>query len=109
MSSRVPIKRGFNKDRFEIEMLSRNYLNSKRIIKMSQNCVKNYSRVRLETHMKVICHIEYAIQLLPEEEQFIIRNEVLYGKGGKWYLGYYTHSGYYNIRKKAYRNFLRCL
>ena len=108
MSSRVPIKG----DSIKIDLRSKccpEFSEQQKDHKNVTELRKELFQVRLETHMKVICHIEYAIQLLPEEEQFIIRNEVLYGKGGKWYLGYYTHSGYYKIRKKAYRNFLRCL
>ena len=107
--NRAPKSKGFNKDRFEVELLSHNYINSKRVIRESQNNVKKYSRSRLETHMKVICQIEYAIEALDEEDRFIIENEVLLGKKGKWFLGYFSASSYYKHRKKAYANFLRCL
>ena len=107
--NRAPGTKGFNKDRFEVEQLSRNYINSKRIVREAQNDVRRYSKIRLETHMKVICRIEYAVESLDEDDRFIIENEVLLGKKGKWFLGYFSSSCYYKHRKKAYANFLRCL
>ena len=103
------LQNGFGKDKFLVGQLTRNYINSKRIIREAQNNIRKYSDDRLDMHMKVICHIEYVIESLDDQDRFIIENEVMMGRSGKWFLGFYSPTCYYKHRKRAYANFLRCL
>lgn len=97
------------RSRFEIEILSRNYLKSKRLLADVSNHIIDIPPYRLENHKRIVYHIEYIAETLCEKERFIIRKEVMEGKKGKWYLEYFAPSSYYRIRKKAYENFLNCL
>ena len=49
------------------------------------------------------------VKMLDEEDRFIIEKEVVEGKRGNWFLGYYSPASYYRHRNRAYSNFLRCL
>ncbi len=100
---------GFKKQRFEIESLSRSYIESKRIIKETEDNVINPGIGKLDRCLKIVRHIENVVDCLEESDQFIIRKEVIEGKRGNWYLDYYSSTSYYRLRSKAYENFLRCL
>ena len=98
-----------NKDKFEIELLSRNYLNSKRIIKETEEDIIHTSYERLKAYRRIVSHIENVAEGLGEKERLIIQKEVLEGRSGKWYLEYFSAPSYYRHRRKAYSEFLRCL
>ena len=101
--------KGFKKKRFEIETLSRSYIESKRIIRESEENVINPGFGKLDRCLRIVRHIENVVDCLEENDQFIIRKEVIEGKRGNWYLEYYSSTSYYRLRDKAYDNFLRCL
>ena len=98
-----------NKERFEIELLSRNYLNSKRIIRETEEDIIHTSYERLKAYRRIVCHIENVAEGLGEKERLIIQKEVIEGRSGKWYLEYFSAPSYYRHRRKAYSEFLRCL
>jgi len=98
-----------NKDRFEIELLSKSYRNSKRILKEVEAQLFHLDRMRMNDHQRIVMHIENVIESLDERERFILEKEVLEGKTGNWYLEYFSMPSYYRLRRKAYSEFLRCL
>ena len=98
-----------NKEKFEIELLSRNYLNSKRIIKETEEDIIHTSYERLKAYRRIVSHIENVTESLGEKERLIIQKEVIEGRSGKWYLEYFSAPSYYRHRRKAYSEFLRCL
>ena len=97
------------KTRFEIALLSENYLKSKRIISEYEENIIDLNSNRLAIHHRIVYHIEYVVESLYDKEKIIIENEVLRGKRGKWYKGIMSSPSYYRYRKSAYQNFLRCL
>lgn len=97
------------RQKFEIEMLSRNYIDSKRRLRDHEYQAVNYSSDRVRLFRRIVTHIEDVIETLPEKERIIIENEVMNGKSGEWYLEYFSAPSYYRHRAKAYDNFLRCL
>ena len=101
--------KGFKKRKFEIETLSRSYIESKRIIKEAQENIIHPSREKLEACNLIVRHIDNVVESLDENDQFIIHKEVIEGKRGNWYLDYFSSTSYYRQRDKAYDNFLRCL
>lgn len=100
-----------NKENFKekIELLSRNYINSKRVLNEVEEDVINVSEDRIEVHRKIVAHINYVTEAMEERERLIIENEVLKGKRGKWYKEMMSESTYYRLRHSAYYNFLRSL
>ena len=98
-----------NKDKFEIELLSRNYLNSKRIIRETEEDIIHTSYEKLKAYRRIVSHIENVAEGLGEKERLIIQKEVIEGRSGKWYLEYFSAPSYYRHRRKAYSEFLRCL
>ena len=84
-------------------------MNSRRIIRESQELIKIYPRKEIEMHKKVMYHIEYVAESLEDTDRFIIEKEVIEGRRGKWYTTYFSPTAYYRHRKKAYASFLRCL
>ncbi len=101
--------KGFDKSKFEIEILSREYLNSKRVIREAENSIIRYNSRKLERSFRIVYHIEYVVESLDEDDKFIIRNELMEGRRGDWYLSYFSPTAYYRHREKAYENFLHCL
>ena len=97
------------REKYEIALLSTNYLNSKRIINEYEDNIIDLSADRLEIHHRIVHHIEYVVSMMYDKEKIIIENEVLRGMRGKWYKGIMSSPSYYRYRKKAYQNFLRCL
>ena len=97
------------KNKFEIQLLSENYLNSKRIIDEAEKCIIKCPSYRLHSHRRIVSHIEYVADTLRDKERFIIINEVIMGKSGKWYLEFFSAPTYYRIRNRAYTQFLNCL
>ena len=98
-----------NKQKFEIELLSRNYLNSKRIIRETEEDIIHTSYEKLKAYRRIVSHIENVAEGLGEKERLIIQKEVIEGRSGKWYLEYFSAPSYYRHRRKAYSEFLRCL
>ena len=95
--------------RFEIELLSKNYIESKRRLKDHDERIVNYSINKIKAYRRIVSHIEDVVRILPEKERIIIENEVIHGKNGTWYLEYFSASSYYRHRKSAYSNFLNYL
>ena len=98
-----------NRQKFEIELLSRNYLNSKRIIRETEEDIIHTSYEKLKAYRRIVSHIENVAEGLGEKERLIIQKEVIEGRSGKWYLEYFSAPSYYRHRRKAYSEFLRCL
>lgn len=97
------------KIKFEIDLLSKNYIQSKRQIIEHEAEIMRVNKERLKALKRVVDHIEHVAESLDDKEKLIIKNEVINGKKGKWYLEYFSKPTYYRIRYKAYHNFLRCL
>ena len=98
-----------NKKRYEIELLSKNYIESKRKLREYDDNVVRYSTNKVKAYRRIVSHIEEVVRMLPDKERIIIENEVIYGQTGTWYLEYFSSSSYYRHRKVAYSNFLNCL
>lgn len=96
-------------ERFEIELISKNYMQSKRVILENEENILHMSSRQLEPHRRIVYHIEYVVRSLDERDRFIIEKEVMEGRRGKWYLDYFTEPSYYRNRIRAYKNFLNCL
>lgn len=97
------------KQKFEIELLSKHYLQSKRMLREHEDNVIRCHHEKLRVLNKVVNHIEYVVESLEEPDRFIIQKEVIEGKRGKWYLEYLSSPSYYRHRSRAYEEFLRCL
>jgi hypothetical protein len=95
-------------NRHEIEILSGNYRNFKRLLDEIYDPDKD-DGLKTRAGETVIRHVDSAIKMLDEEDRFIIEKEVVEGKRGNWFLGYYSPASYYRHRNRAYSNFLRCL
>jgi len=84
------------------------------MVSLMAACYKN-EKLRLEeeaylpeneredlTNSRIICNrIEESARYLSENDRFIIDNEVIQGKKGKWYMGYLSESTYYRHARKA--------
>lgn len=99
----------YSKERLEISLISKSYINNKRIIRESEENIirRNYEDLRV-CH-RIVDHIESVANTLDEKERLIIENEVMNGQSGKWYTSYFSAPTYYRQRRKAYKSFLRCL
>ena len=100
---------GFKKDRYEIKLMRRAYAVHIKRIRDARLNIRRCSREKYEMSITMVNRIHSAVEFLDGEERFIIENEVLLGKEGKWFLAFFSSSKYYRCRRKAYRNFLRCL
>lgn len=96
-------------DKVLIDLLSRSYLNSKRILRENELGLRNSAERYLEPYRLNVYHIEQVVNALNDNDRFIIDNEVIKGKRGNWYYEYMSTSTYYKHRKKAYSNFLSSL
>lgn len=54
----------------------------------------------------LIHRMNYSINNLNVQSRYIIRREIVDGKTGNWYQREMSVTGYYRLRKKAYRDFL---
>ena len=97
------------KEQFEIQLLSQNYLESKRRLKEFDEKLVYYNSDRIKAYRRIVTHIEDIVMLLPEKQRIIIENEVLLGKTGAWYLEYFSAPYYYRHRENAYKSFLKSL
>ena len=101
--------KGFKQKKFEIETLSRSYIESKRIINENSQRVCVPNSYRLERSIKIVGHIDNVVDCLNDNDRFIIQKEVQEGKRGIWYLNYFSSTSYYRLRDVAYDHFLGCL
>ena len=101
--------KSISKEKFEIQLLSQNYLESKRKLKDYDERLVHYSLEKIKNFRRIVTHIEDIVMMLPEKQRIIIENEVLLGKTGAWYLEYFSAPSYYRHRDRAYKNFLRNL
>ena len=99
----------FDRDRFEIELISSAYLNSRRIVQECAEGTISCPAYRLEANRRIVAHIENVISSQDEQYRYILEKEVLEGKRGKWFLDFVSAPTYYRERKRAYAGFLRCL
>ena len=98
--------KGFNQKKFEIEVFTRAYANSKKTIADHVANRRYASPTKLMHSTKIINRVEGAANELNGDNYLIIKSEVLDGKHGKWYAGYYSESTYYRLRDRAYQQFL---
>ncbi len=70
------------KEQFEIQLLSQNYLESKRRLREFDEKLVYYNSDRIKAYRRIVTHIEDIVMLLPEKQRIIIENEVLLGKTG---------------------------
>lgn len=96
-------------DRLSIILLSKSYILSTRKIREAEINARCLSYDEIRSTKYIVDHLEKVITQLDDKEAFIIENEVINGKKGKWYLEYFSPSSYYRTRKKAYRDYLRIL
>lgn len=97
------------KEQFEIQLLSQNYLESKRRLREFDEKLVYCNSDMIKAYRRIVTHIEDIVILLPEKQRIIIENEVLLGKTGAWYLEYFSAPSYYRHRENAYKNFLKSL
>ena len=102
--------KGFgNNNKADIEILSKEYIKRKRMIREMEDNIIQYNRRNMESCYRIVLHIEYVVENLDDIDKLIIKNELLEGKTGEWYLSYFSPTCYYHRREKAYENFLHCL
>lgn len=66
----------------------------------------NCSSEEEENARWLIHRMNYSINGLSSQSRYIIRREIIDGKKGNWYEREMSVTGYYRLRKKAYRDFL---
>ena len=96
-------------NRYVIRALSDSYLKHKRVFKEDEIGLVRRPRDIVHTADIVVSHTELVVDSLPEQDRFIIYNEVILGKTGDWYREYLSPATYYRHRKGAYERFIRCL
>ena len=96
-------------NRYVIRALSDSYLKHKRVLKEDEIGLVRRPRDIVHTADSVVSHTELVVDSLPEQDRFIIYNEVILGKTGDWYREYLSPATYYRHRKGAYERFIRCL
>ena len=92
-----------------IKELSNSYLNHKNILDNHITGKKKRPYSALRPACIVVKDTEESAASLSERDHFIIFNEVILGKRGKWYMGYMSQATYYRHRKEAYKNFIERL
>lgn len=97
------------KAKYEIDLIARSYIIHKRRIKESENSSIKRPYKDIYASRCIVEHIEDVISSLNEKDKFIIENEIVGGKEGKWYMVCLSTSTYYRQRKRAYKTFLRNL
>lgn len=96
-------------DKHVISILSDCYsTEKKKLLDYSSGC-RDYSDYSLQYSKKVVDTIEKNASYLKDNDYFIIYNEVIKGKKGRWYQGYLSESTYYRYRKKAYNKYIKSL
>ena len=98
-----------NREIKEFMIIADAYRNYKRFVREIEDGIIHRSKGDYERSCYIVNHIEYVITGLQEKYALIIRNDLKYGPGSKWYLEMMSQSYYYANRKLAYREFLRCL
>ncbi len=102
-------KEKLEKHKFEIDLLSRHYRDSKIKLEDHRHAMVDICYHRVLNYKRTIKHIEDVASMLPHKQRIIIENEVMLGKTGNWYLEYFSSSSYFRHRMPAYENFLNCL
>lgn len=97
------------KDFNTIIQLSKSYQKHKNILNDHNRGVYKKTYRDLKPASLIVKVTEETTKSLPERDQFIIHNEVILGKRGKWYMGYMSQATYYRHRKQAYKNFIERL
>ena len=97
------------KDFNTIIQLSNSYQKHKNILNDYDRGVYRKNYKDLKPASLIVKVTEETTKSLPERDQFIIHNEVILGKRGKWYMGYMSQATYYRHRKEAYKNFIERL
>ena len=97
------------KDFNTIIQLSNSYQKHKNILNDHDRGVYRKNYKDLKPASLIVKVTEETTKSLPERDQFIIHNEVILGKRGKWYMGYMSQATYYRHRKEAYKNFIERL
>ncbi len=95
--------------RYAIRAVSDSYLRLKRVLKEDEIGLVRRPRDIVLTADKIVSRTELIVDSLPEQDRFIIYNEVILGKKGDWYRDYLSPATYYRHRKGAYDRFIRCL
>ena len=90
----------------DIEALKESYRYALRVLKEDEARLIKRSKPVIVRCTYVTMHIENVIESLDEKHRFILTNEFILGKRGKWFTDYYSESTYYRSRIKAYRAFL---
>jgi hypothetical protein len=95
--------------RFEVQLMAKHYIKSKNFLRQVESGYKICDIRSVQSHQKIVGHIEETVESLSEYNKFIIQNEVIEGRTGNWFRGYLSRSTYFRNREKAYEEFLRCL
>lgn len=98
-----------DKVKLEIDLIARSYIIHKRRIRESENNGIKRSYEDIHASRCIVEHIEDVVASLNEKDKFIIENEIVEQKEGKWYMICLSTSTYYRQRKRAYKTFLRNL
>lgn len=90
----------------DIMVLRESYRYALRVLKEDEANLVKRKKPQIIRCSYVVRHIENVIEYLPERDRFILTNEFILEKSGKWYRDYYSESTYYRSRINAYRTFL---
>ena len=88
-----------------MEVLYQSYLHAKLVLKEDEVFFIRSEGMVYRANF-IVTHIENVIAILNEKERFIIFNEFILGKRGKWFTEYFALSTYYRLRTTAYKTFL---
>ena len=88
----------------DIMVLRESYRYALRVLKEDEANLVKRKKPQIIRCSYVVRHIENVIEYLPERDRFILTNEFILEKSGKWYRDYYSeyNSGNYYL-KKNYR------
>ena len=96
-------------DKAKMSIYIDGYRDFKKMINDYESGLSYYSEEKLNTLRRMIARLESPLDYMDERDRFIIYNELVLGKKGKWYLSYYSPSAYRVRRKEAYRIYLHLL
>lgn len=66
-------------------------------------------RNKLWEAIEFVRYMDEILRSLPDDYEFILRNDYFRIREKKWYLKYYTKSTYYRLKAEALDAFVRCV
>lgn len=96
-------------DKSKMTIFVESYRDYKKMLNDYESGLSYYSEDKIAAIRRMIARMESPLDYMDERDRFIIYNELILGKKGKWYLAYYSPSAYRVRRKEAYRIYLHLL